>query len=146
MFDRKGIYKRFASCYEAETPLELAKTLTVKHPTVYQWRSGVRLVPWKRMKSLIDDQNICWDWLLEGKEPKHRGEQKKSSPLSRKGINGRFLKLFQSMTQIQLAELFSVSQPVVACWYNNTLQVSWEKLKAAVDDKGMTWDWLLEGI
>ena len=98
------------------------------------------------MKTLVNDQNLSWDWLLDGKPPTHSPARDKRNSLSTKGINQRFLSLFPGLTQQQLAESLDIRQPVVAAWAGNTLQVSWEKLRYAVMHKNTSWEWLLEGI
>ncbi len=65
MFDRQGIYARFALCYRAGSAVELANLLELNRKTVYQWASGERQVPWNRLKRLLDDQLLSWDWLKE---------------------------------------------------------------------------------
>lgn len=147
MFDRQAIYARFAGCYGAESAVQLAGILGVNRKTVYQWESGARQVPWKRMKRVVDEQGLRWDWLLEGKEPKNRPNHEATSyrPLNRREINLRYLSLFPPLPQGELAKLIGVSQAMVSYWVTAKLQVPWEKLKAAVHDKGVTWDWLLRG-
>lgn len=147
MFDRQEIYKRFARCYAAETPSLLAKRLGLNHATTFQWRSGTRPVPWKRVKKLADEQGLRWDWLLEGKGPKFRPPIKhdRVKALNRHAINRRFLSLFPSQTQTKLGETLGVSQVAVFKWRHDEMQIPWEKLKCAVDNYHVTWEWLLEG-
>jgi len=147
MSDRQAIYKRFAGCYGAESAVQLAGILGLNRKTVYQWELGTRPVPWKRMKRVIDEQGICWDWLLEGQGPKARPNHDpgKCHPLNRREINQRYLSLFPAASQEEQGKLIGVSQAMVSYWVTATLQVPWDKLKSAVDDKGVTWDWLLEG-
>ena len=126
----------------------MAGILGLNRKTVYQWESGARQVPWKRMKRVVDEQGIRWNWLLEGKEPKAypNHDTSKCRLLNRREINQRYLSLFPALPQAELATLIGVSQAMISYWVTEKLQVPWEKLKAAVDDKGVTWDWLLEGI
>jgi transcriptional regulator with XRE-family HTH domain len=127
--------------------VQLAGILGLNRKTVYQWESGTRPVPWKRMKRVIDEHGIRWDWLLEGREPKARPNHDpgKCHPLNRRDINQRYLALFPAASQEEQGRLIGVSQGMVSYLVNGTLQVPWERLKAVVDDKDVTWDWLLEG-
>jgi hypothetical protein len=147
MFDRQGINRRYFSCFSGLTPLELSKKLDLSHPTVYQWVAGVRQVPWNRLKDLVDAERISWDWLLEGKSPKHRSRSGDDGavPFDRHAINQRFLALFPGMSQANVGSVLGVSQMSVYRWHHALSQVPWEKLKFAVDTLGTTWDWLLEG-
>ncbi|MCD8244788.1 MAG: hypothetical protein LUD38_13555 [Parabacteroides sp.] len=147
MFDRRAIYSRFAEFCGAESAVQLAGILGLNRKTVYQWESGARQVPWKRLKLVVDEQGIRWDWILEGKEPKNRPNHDPSAcrPMNRREINQRYLSLFPALPQAELGNLIGVSQAMISYWVNATSQVPWEKLKATVDGKGVTWDWLLEG-
>jgi DNA-binding transcriptional regulator YdaS (Cro superfamily) len=147
MFDRIGIYERFKGQYPAARPIDLARLLSVRPQAVLQWKDGKRQVPWRRLKVIIDEQGICWDWLLEGKAPKyHRhGNKPASHEFDRHGINMRFLSLFPDMSQAKVAKELGVKQMSVYRWYHSISQVPWERLKYAVDTKGVTWEWLIEG-
>ncbi|MCC8180084.1 MAG: hypothetical protein LIP23_04125 [Planctomycetes bacterium] len=125
----------------------MAQRFSVTPPTVFQWLSGVRDVPWSRLKQLADSQGISWDWLIEGKEPKKRRSRKSAAvaPLDQHAINQRFLSLFSDLTQNQLANLLGVSHVSVYRWRHDLRPVPWEKLKYAVDNKTVSWEWLLEG-
>lgn len=139
--------QRFAECHAAESAVQMAGILGLNRKTVYQWEAGARQVPWKRLKGLVDAQGICWDWLLEGKEPKTRTvhDVAKCHPFNRREINQRYLSLFPPLSQAELGKRIGVSQAMIPYWSNATLQVPWEKLKDAVSDKGATWEWLIEG-
>lgn len=60
------------------------------------WKSGRAPIPWKKLKTLVHEQDLRWDWLLDGKEPKHhrRAVKEPGQPFDRHGINWRFLSLF----------------------------------------------------
>lgn len=147
MFDRQGIFVRFAEWYAAGTIAELARMVGVHHSTVFQWRSGKNPIPWIRLKIVADEYDVTWDWLIEGVEPKHRKHRKNGiqQPLDRHAINQRFISLFPGMSQAKIAEELGINQTTVFKWENDKSQVPWERLKFAVDNKGVTWDWLLEG-
>ncbi len=147
MIDRDGINRRYLSCFPGLKPAELAEILGVKHPTVYQWVSNKRGVPWEKLKDLADAEGISWDWLLEGKEPKYRKCRKKAAPapFDRHRINQRFLSLFSGMSQQKIGNLLCVSQMTVYRWQHTISPIPWEKLKYAVDTQGVTWEWLLAG-
>lgn len=145
MFNKPAIYERFASCYSEDKPARLARIFGVKPSTVYRWESGEKMVPRARLKKLVDDQKLSWDWLLEGKPPKHHSSKKQPKPFDRHEINPRFLGLFPDMSQETLGGLFSVHQTVVSKWHLGKASIPWETLKYTVDNKGVTWEWLLEG-
>ena len=147
MFNRIGIYERFASCHSFERPTELAEILGVTRQIVNHWKSGFRPIPWHRLRTLVDEQGISWDWLIEGKRPKHHrhGKDTACRPFDRHAINHRFLSLFPDMSQAGLARELGVKQMSVYRWCHDKAQVPWERLKYAVDTKGATWEWLIEG-
>lgn len=147
MFDNQKIYQRFAECHSLETPVQLAKKLGLRHASVFRWRSGVKPIPWKWLKSLVDEQGLCWDWLLEGKEPKYCPRTKKApgSPFDRHAINQRFLSLYPDVSQVKLGKILGINEKMVFKWRHDIAQVSWERLKDAVDTKDVAWEWLIEG-
>ena len=147
MLDKNGIYLRFIEYYPSETPYELAKLFKIDPAATYQWKEGKRPVPWHRLKTLVDEEGISWDWLLEGKKPKYHRQGKNAicRSLDRHAINQRFLSLFPGMSQAKLAGELGVKQMSVYRWCHDLAQVPWERLKHAVDTKGVTWEWLIEG-
>lgn len=147
MFDRIAIYRRFASCYEVDKPAKLARLLGVVEQVVYDWESGKRMVPRVRLKKVVDEKGLYWHWLLEGKGDRCRLNCADESgvPLNRHDINQRFLDLFPGVSQAKLGKLFAINQTTVFKWRHDILPVPWSKLKYAVDNKAVTWDWLLEG-
>ena len=147
MLDKHAIYMRFIECYPTETPYELAQKFGIDHSLAYQWREGKAPVPWYRLKMLVNEQGISWDWLLEGKGPKHHLHETKAprQKFNRSAINKRFLSLFPNLSQAKLAHELGVKQMSVYRWHHNLAQIPWERLKHAVDNKGVTWEWLLEG-
>lgn len=147
MFDRKGIYERVMAQYSVVRPVELARKLGIRPQVVLQWKEGVRQVPWLRLKALVDDQGLSWDWLIEGKEPKYRRHANKEAgqPFDRHGINQRFLSLFPDYSNAKLGKELGVNGTTVFKWRHDMEQVAWERLKYAVDTKGVTWEWIIEG-
>lgn len=148
MIDRLGVYQRFDECHGTKTPYELAMKLGRNHADVYHWKEGKRPIPWDKLKNLVDEQNLSWDWLVDGKEPKHRKRRKNEAlqPLDRHAINQRFLALFPEMSQAKIGEeLGGINPGTVYKWRHDIAQVPWERLKYAVDNKGVTWEWLIEG-
>ena len=99
------------------------------------------------MKKLIDEQGLSWDWLLEGKEPKHNHRAKKAAEqaFDRHAINQRFLSLYPDVSQVKLGKILGINEKMVFRWRHDMAQVSWERLKHEVDTKGVTWEWLIEG-
>lgn len=147
MLDRIGIYQRFALRCGAKTPSALARAMGVTQQTTSQWSLGQRQVPWKRLKEVIDIQGLSWNWMLEGKEPKQsgRGKRKKGKAFDSHAINQRFLSLFPDLSNAKLGKRFGVSPMTVFRWHHDMCQVPWDKLKYAVDNMNVTWEWLLEG-
>ncbi len=146
MFDRIAIYKRYASCYNVNLR-KLADMYGLSEKATQQWSVGKRPIPWKYLKALVDEQDLKWDWLIDGVDPKyHQGcGRKKSMPLDRHEINQRFLSLFSGMSQAKIAQELGIHQTTVFKWSNDMAQVPWGRLRYAVDNKGVTWEWLLEG-
>lgn len=147
MLDRQEIARRFFECYPTKTRYALAKNFGVHLSITYKWHEGLAPVPWHRIKDLVDEQGISWDWIIDGKEPKYRQRQnnEKPHPLDRNAINQRFLLLFPNMSQAQIGKEIGVNPGTVYKWRHNISQVPWERLKYAVINKGVTWDWLIEG-
>ena len=70
MFDWLAIYSRFAEGYDEKRPARLARLVGVTKKSEHDWKKGKSHVPWRRMKTLVDEKGLSWDWLLEGTEPK----------------------------------------------------------------------------
>lgn len=148
MLDKEGIYQRFIDCYPVKGITELAAQFGIKYQTIHGWKQGKYPVPWPRLKELVDAQGLSWDWLIDGKEPKHRKRRKGEiiQPLDRHAINQRFISLFSNMSQAKIGEeLGGINPGTVYKWRHDIAQVPWERLKYAVDNKGVTWEWLIEG-
>lgn len=147
MFDRRGIYLRFSSCYPELKLVDLARLLGVTPQILDHWKTTRRPIPWRTLKKLVDEQDLSWDWLLEGKEPKHRQRGKRSTgkTFDRKGINDRFLSLYLNYSQERLGKELGINGTTVFKWRHYMSQVPWNRLKHAVDTKGVTWEWLIEG-
>lgn len=147
MLDKTEVYERFALCHSAIRSAQLAKIFGVSRSTANRWKSGINPIPLKNLKVVVDKQGVTWDWLMDGKEPQYRQDQKdkRCKPLNRHAINKRFLSLFPGMSQAKIAEELGVRQTSVYRWRNDMAQVARECLKYAVDNKGVTWEWLLEG-
>ncbi len=121
--------------------------LGVTPKLIDHWKSGRAPIPWKKLKALVHEQNLRWDWLIEGKEPKHqiRTAKDPEEPFDRHGINERFLSLFPDCSNAKLGKELGVRDTTIFKWRHDMEQVAWERLKHAVDTKGVTWEWLLEG-
>ena len=147
MIDKKQVYERFADCYSASKPADLVKALNLKSSTISNWKTGKKRIPWTRLKNAVDEFNVNWDWLLEGKQPKMRSKLQKryDNQLNRDAISCRFMDLFRDMSQADFARLLDVSPVAAFYMFEETMQVPWDKLSIAVDVKGITWEWLLEG-
>lgn len=148
MFDRHGIYERFCESYDMDSPVALAKMLGIPHSSVSRWRACITPIPWKWLRRAVNDRELSWDWLLEGKGQKHHSSNvlSKSEDFDWYEINRRFLSLFPNKTQFEIAEELDVSQATVSRWDTVQEPVSWERLGNAVKERGVTWDWLIEGI
>ncbi len=70
---------------------------------------------------------------------------KKHYLLNFKEIGERFFSLYGDYSRDDLAALFGVGPSAISDWRNNRKKVPWDKLVFAVQTKGVTWDWLLEG-
>lgn len=147
ILDKRSICLRFFECHSPKTPYQLAIKLGVHPPLVYRWRDGDAPVPWRWLKMLVDDQGLSWDWLIEGTDPKKRTRRKgdASRQLERHAINQRFLSLYPNMSHAEIGKEIGVNPGTISKWRRDLSQVPWERLKDAVDEKGATWEWLLEG-
>lgn len=148
LLDKRMICLRFFECYAPKTPYELAIKLGVHPPLVYRWQDGDAPVPWCWLKKLVDEQRLSWDWLVDGKDPKHRKRRKNEvlqAKLERHAINQRYLSLFPNMSHVEIGKEISVNPGTISKWRRDLSQVPWERLKDAVDKKSATWEWLLEG-
>lgn len=124
----------------------MARTLNIHYSTAFQWKVGRAKVPWVRLKQLVDEQNISWDWLLEGKgERRRRKSSNSNTPLDTTAINLRYLSLWPEMSQASLGKMIGVRQTTIFKWKHGVIQVPWARLQDAVHHKGVTWEWLLEG-
>ncbi len=96
---------------------------------------------------VVYEHGLSWDWLIEGREPKHqrRTAEKAEQPFDRHGINQRFLSLLPNCSNAKLGKELGVRDTTIFKWRHDMEQVAWERLKYAVDTKGVTWEWLLEG-
>lgn len=72
MFDRAGINQRFLSFFADKSQADLMELFSVTQSAVSSWHTNRKQVPWEKLKYLVDLENITWDWLLEGREPKYR--------------------------------------------------------------------------
>ena len=148
MLNRREIDLRFFECFPDQTCYALAKKFDVHPSLTYQWQAGKAHVPWHRLKSLVDEQGLSWDWLIDGREPKRRKRRNSQMPreLDRRAINERFLSFFPGKSHAEIGrELGGLNPGTIGKWRLHTAQVPWERLKYAVDTLGTTWEWLLEG-
>ncbi len=147
MIDTMGINRRFFACYNDKSRKDLEILFSVTHSTVSQWVLHTRQVPWAKLRYLVDEKHISWDWLIDGRGPKIRSDKRKSSTthFNRKEISCRFLSLFANMSQSAIAKEIGVTQGAVSAWKLDRKPVPWEKLQYATQHKNVTWEWLLEG-
>ncbi len=147
MFDWVAIYNRFAEVYEAKHSTELARILGVSKQSTHYWKTGKSHVPWRRLKKLVDEKCLSWDWLIEGKEPKLSCIQNTlpSGDFDWTGMSKRFLGLFPDKRQTVIAKQLGVAQETVSKWSRGEKHVPWEKLKYARISYGVSWEWLIQG-
>jgi Predicted transcriptional regulators len=61
-------------------------------------------------------------------------------------IVDRLFLLYDVSTQTALSDRIGVKQTLISRWTKDpSRRPSWETLEKVVQDKGVTWDWLLEG-
>ena len=64
-------------------------------------------------------------------------------------ILSRIYELYGVKTQTSLAECLGITRSLISRWRmkdeNKRLTPTWETMTKIVKDKGVTWDWLLEG-
>jgi len=65
--------------------------------------------------------------------------------LDRKSTAERFFSLHNSLNQKELSVKYGISQPGVNDWKSGKRPIPMKKLFLAVQEFGVTWDWLLEG-
>lgn len=147
MFASKALFKRYAECYSVKKAAPLARTLGIAPQTVQAWQRGENPVPPVRLRKVVVEMGVSWDWLLEGLEPKlrHTRTLKPPETFDWEEINARFLSLFTGKTQEEIAEELGIRQVNVSRWKSCVMHVPWDKLRHAVTVYGVTWDWLLEG-
>ncbi len=147
MLNKIAIYERFAVCHSAVRSAQLAKIYGVSRSTANRWKSGINPIPLEYLKQAVDKYCVSWDWLMDGKVPQYQQERRGKRPkaLNRHAINKRFLSLFPGISQARIAGELGVKQTSVYRWRHDMAQVARECLKYAVDNKEVTWDWLLEG-
>ncbi len=146
MFDKRGIYERFAQFFPDPRPITVSTMLNIHYSTAFQWKVGKTQVPWARMKKLVDEQHISWDWLIEGNGEKYRqSDTEPCQPFIVQAINERYFSLFPVLSQAKLGREIGVHQTTVFKWQHGLIQVPWARLQNAVHHKGVTWEWLLEG-
>lgn len=147
MLDWPAIYVRFAQGYDENKPARLAKIVRVTKQSAHDWKKGKSHVPWRRMKTLVDNRGLSWDRLLEGREPKfaNRTISKGLEDFDWNGINQRFLELFPNQSQEEIGRQLGVTQETVSKWYRGENHVPWDKLKYAHITFSVTWEYLIEG-
>lgn len=147
MFDWTSIYERFTEGYGEKRPARLARLVGVTKQSAHDWKKGKSHVPWRRMKALIDQEGLSWDWLVEGKLPKtsKRPKVTVSEDFDWNGINYRFLDLFPGQSQEEIGQQVGVTQETVSKWHRGENHVPWDKLKMATISFNISWDWLIVG-
>ena len=64
-------------------------------------------------------------------------------------IISRIFEIYDCPVKYRLAEMLGVNKSVVSQWTTTNQKLwrkpTWEVLVKVVNDKGVTWDWLLEG-
>ena len=75
MLDYKEITNRIFDICGTKNQTVVGKRMGVSQNLVSMWVSGERKPTLKGLEKLVDDENLNWDWLLEGREPKYRTEE-----------------------------------------------------------------------
>lgn len=57
----------------------------------------------------------------------------------------RLFSVYDVRTQTELGKCLGVSQDLISNWKRGKALPTLEMLAKVVEDKGLTWDWLLEG-
>lgn len=148
--DKNSIIDRFFDCYSDLSHLQIAKEFAISRQTVDQWGRHESPVPWRKLKNLVNEQSISWDWLIDGYGAKNRThiypeEASRNPEFDRAGINTRFLSCFQGVTQNDVAERLGINRSFISAWRTNRKQVPWETLQYAVVHESLSWEWLIEG-
>ncbi|MCC8167236.1 MAG: helix-turn-helix domain-containing protein [Planctomycetes bacterium] len=143
MFDRTAIYSRFEKGYKVHSSVEMVRLLGVKSSTVSQWKTGKRQVPWERLKALVNQEGLSWDWIIDGKKPYRKNVS--TMTLNRKAITDRFVAILSQVSQARMAELLDISPVSVHKMVSGKMFVPWDKLRFIVENSHVTWHWLIEG-
>ena len=64
-------------------------------------------------------------------------------------VTQRIFEIYDRPAKYRLAEMLGVNKSVVSQWTTSNQRLlrkpTWDVLTKVIDDKGVTWDWLLEG-
>jgi len=75
-FSKPGINRRFLSLYPNMTLTRIAALLGVTPSVTSEWKRNITRVPWERLQDAANTFGVRWDWLIDGREPKFRSQQK----------------------------------------------------------------------
>ena len=67
-------------------------------------------------------------------------------PIDYSNLPERFFSLFEGVPQKDLIVELRTQQAQASRWKSGKEKIPWAILEYAVDNKKVTWDWLLEGI
>ncbi len=71
MLNWNEIADRFFSLYPEKKQSEIVSQFHVKQQSVSSWKTYKEKVPLRVLEQVVDMENLTWDWLLSGREPKH---------------------------------------------------------------------------
>ena len=66
------IADRFFSIYSEKKQSEIVKLFKTTQPSLSHWKTYKEKIPIRVLEQIVDTEDLNWDWLLEGREPKHR--------------------------------------------------------------------------
>lgn len=71
-FDTVAINARFLSCFKGMTKKELSERFGVSRHFIHAWFMDRKPVPWETLRYAVLHENVTWEWLIEGRDPKFR--------------------------------------------------------------------------
>ena len=75
MVNWNEIADRFFSLYSEKKQSELIRLFHSTQAQVSKWKSYREKIPFKILEQAVDSENVTWDWLLEGHEPRYRSDR-----------------------------------------------------------------------
>jgi hypothetical protein len=76
MLNWNEIADRFFSCHAGKNTAELLELFGTNKFSLSKWKSYDEKVPMKHLDKTVETEGVTWDWLLEGRGPKHREKER----------------------------------------------------------------------